>query len=319
MALSVLARHPDVMGNVISYLDKPVIAIVSRAFYTFTKDRYHILADQLPGLLQLRQWRLLNKEERSSRIITLFQNICVLEEEVLSRPIYRQVVTAHGGLLCSSTYRAFNWMAENITLMAIAKAIKLCEEAVFQKFQEEPSYQERVKIALSFRGRFKESNVLQELHYLDLSGTQVSDAGVECLKDLKLLNHLNLSGTQVSDAGLEILKELPNLGVLDLSKTQVSDVGIEHLEGVTNLRILYLSNTQVSDKGLESLKGLTNLEWLYLNQTQVSDQGLESLRLLTNLVTIQLIGTQMSAGGLNRLRALLPNALISELCCIGFN
>ena len=41
------------------------------------------------------------------------------------------------------------------------------------------------------------------LHSLDLSGTQVTDAGLEHLKGRGDLRELNLPGTQVTDAGLE--------------------------------------------------------------------------------------------------------------------
>jgi uncharacterized protein YjbI with pentapeptide repeats len=112
---------------------------------------------------------------------------------------------------------------------------------------------------------------------VDLSGRQVTDAGLEHLKGLTSLQDLDLTGTQVTDAGLEHLKALTSLQVLDLSGTQVTDAGLEHLKGSTSLWKLNLSGTQVSDAGLEDLKGLTSLWDLDLSSTQVSEEGVRKL------------------------------------------
>ncbi|MBP8110523.1 MAG: NACHT domain-containing protein, partial [Caldilineaceae bacterium] len=97
------------------------------------------------------------------------------------------------------------------------------------------------------------------------------------------LQSLDLSSTQVSDAGLVHLAGLTGLQSLNLWQTQVSDAGLVHLAGLTGLQSLYLSSTQVSDAGLVHLAGLTGLQSLYLSSTQVSDAGLVHLAGLTGL------------------------------------
>src|SRR5271170_1713675 len=62
---------------------------------------------------------------------------------------------------------------------------------------------------------------------LDLYGTQVTDAGLKDLKELKNLTLLNLGFTQVTDAGLKDLKELKNLTSLNLQDTKVTDKGVD--------------------------------------------------------------------------------------------
>ena len=53
---------------------------------------------------------------------------------------------------------------------------------------------------------------LSELRYLDLTNTQVTDAGLVHLAGLTKLEELVLDGTQVTDAGVEELKrKLPSL------------------------------------------------------------------------------------------------------------
>jgi hypothetical protein len=59
------------------------------------------------------------------------------------------------------------------------------------------------------------------------------------LKGLKNLTLLNLSGTQVSDAGLAHLRELPSLRLIGLKDTRVTDAGIASLqEGAPMVRVV---------------------------------------------------------------------------------
>jgi len=65
---------------------------------------------------------------------------------------------------------------------------------------------------------------------VNLGGTDVTDAGVKELKELKSLQTLNLNGTDVTDAGLKQLKELKHLQTLDLRGTKVTDAGVKELQ-----------------------------------------------------------------------------------------
>ncbi len=147
---------------------------------------------------------------------------------------------------------------------------------------------------------------------VDLSGTQVTDTGLECLRGLNNLKELYLGGNVVTDAGLEHLKGLTSLERLGLNVTQVTDAGLEHLKGLTSLESLDLDQTEVSDAGLEHLKGLTSLESLDLSSTQVSDAGLEHLKGLTRLGSLRLHFTQVSDEGVKKLQQALPNCEIEH-------
>ena len=65
---------------------------------------------------------------------------------------------------------------------------------------------------------------------LNLSGTQVTDAGLKELDGLKNLHTLHLGGTKVTDRGLKELVGLKNLHTLDLSFTAVTDAGLAELQ-----------------------------------------------------------------------------------------
>ena len=67
------------------------------------------------------------------------------------------------------------------------------------------------------------------MRFLVLSGTQITDAGLEHLQGLKV-STLYLGDTQITDAGLEHLRRLPRLGFLDLSGTQVTEAGVQQLK-----------------------------------------------------------------------------------------
>lgn len=95
---------------------------------------------------------------------------------------------------------------------------------------------------------------LTNLRSLDLTDSEVTDAGLEHLKGLSGLSSLYLKGTQITDAGLEHLAELASLEVLFLADTQITDAGLEHLKGLTNLRELPLYGSQVTDEGVKDLQ-----------------------------------------------------------------
>lgn len=50
------------------------------------------------------------------------------------------------------------------------------------------------------------------------------------LSDLPHLDNLNLSGTQVTDAGLVYLQELPRLRYIYVDNTQVTSEGLEEFK-----------------------------------------------------------------------------------------
>jgi hypothetical protein len=84
---------------------------------------------------------------------------------------------------------------------------------------------------------------------------QFDDPGVHDPFDILMkVFQVDLSGTRVSDDGLEHLKELTDLGGLYLNNTQVTDAGFEHLKGMSQLRSLSLRGTNVTDEGVQELQ-----------------------------------------------------------------
>jgi len=123
---------------------------------------------------------------------------------------------------------------------------------------------------------------------------------------------VNLSDTNVTDAGLAQIKVLTNLKCLLLRATQVTNAGLVHLKGQQALETLHLCDTQVTDAGLMHLKELTTLKSLDLSSSQVTDAGLMHLKGLPNLQTLVLASTQVTDAGLAHLQVSLPKCEIRK-------
>jgi hypothetical protein len=107
-----------------------------------------------------------------------------------------------------------------------------------------------------------------------LADSKIGDEQVATVKPLgNIIYSLNLRGTEVTDKGLESLKDLKSLVRLHLERTKVTDAGLPNLAGLDNLEYLNLYGTEITDAGLQSLAGLKKLKKLYVWQTKVTEEG----------------------------------------------
>ena len=119
---------------------------------------------------------------------------------------------------------------------------------------------------------------LNQLEFINLNNTQVTDSGLQCISGSHALRRLWLSDPNISNAGLAHLRELNQLEDLDLGSTKVTDAGLEYLIGMSQLRRLVLTGTDVTDAGVQSLTALKQLRWLFVNDTEVTDKGVRKLK-----------------------------------------
>ncbi|KAL6073892.1 hypothetical protein QOT17_004586 [Balamuthia mandrillaris] len=121
---------------------------------------------------------------------------------------------------------------------------------------------------------------LYNLTFLDLSlNASFTDEFMEPMGELTSLIHLNLSNTDITNAGIPHLFNLPELVFLDLSKTLVSTKplgpGLKHWP---HLRHLALAYTHVSNKLVPYLAALQNLvSFKATGCVKFSDEGLCAL------------------------------------------
>jgi hypothetical protein len=107
-----------------------------------------------------------------------------------------------------------------------------------------------------------------------LADGKIGDEQVATVKPLgNVIFSLNLRGTEVSDKGLEQLKDLKSLVRLHLERTKITDAGLAHLAALENLEYLNLYGTEVTDAGLQTLAGLKKLKRIYVWQTKVTEEG----------------------------------------------
>lgn len=122
----------------------------------------------------------------------------------------------------------------------------------------------------------------KEQNQLEVSAVNVrtfTDAQAASLPKLsEQLVWLKLSDTEVSDATLAQVAKLKNLQKLHLEQTKVTDAGLKQLKGLANLEYLNLYGTAVSDAGLAELVGMKSLKTVYLWQTKATEQGIATLK-----------------------------------------
>jgi internalin A len=143
---------------------------------------------------------------------------------------------------------------------------------------------------------------LSKLKILLLGGTDITDEGAQMLESLVELEQLNLTNTGITDSGVLAIAGMSKLEALWLDTTDITDTALGHLAEVKSLQLLDLRRTGVSDRGLKHLRGLRDLQELNLAGCQsVTPTGLAELTALQQLEWLCLDGTAVDADGLRHL------------------
>jgi hypothetical protein len=147
---------------------------------------------------------------------------------------------------------------------------------------------------------------LEPIPPLDLSHSDVTDAGLAHLRPLRRLTELNLGGCErITDLGLAHLTALRRLKTLNLSRCpQITDKGMIHLRTLIRLEDLDLSRCSwITDEGIKHLGALPRLTSLDLSGTDITDAGLVHLSHLNALTNFKLYRCDITDKGLAHLRA----------------
>ncbi len=142
---------------------------------------------------------------------------------------------------------------------------------------------------------------------LDLSRTQVTDAGLAALAPLTYLAGLQLDGTRVAGPGLAALarmgtethEEFGTPVELSLVGTGVGDEAMGHVAAIGGLTDLDLSGTRVTGRGLVALRRLRYLKHVELNGCAIGDGDLGALG---GVYFLGLARTRVTAAGLGAVR-----------------
>ena len=141
-------------------------------------------------------------------------------------------------------------------------------------------------------------------HQINLSDTQVSNAGLIHLSKMDGQQWLDLSRTRVTD--LSVLfgdTSFDQPSSIKLSGNRIARLKMPRL-GWSPLLHLDLSDTDADDATLESLPGgWINLKNLDLCGTNVSDDGLLSVLRIEGLMKLNLMDTKVTAAGVARMKS----------------
>ena len=147
---------------------------------------------------------------------------------------------------------------------------------------------------------------LRRIKTLSLNGTSVSDEGLASIRGLEL-DYLGLIGTKVTSAGIRRLRPPRKGSIVMLADSSAGDEALPNLAGCVHLA---LDGTPITSQGLQHLSGFKILRRLSLQRTAVDDEAVPFLSQLTSLVWLNLTDTKMSGEGLFALRNALPKCQI---------
>lgn len=123
------------------------------------------------------------------------------------------------------------------------------------------------------------SKVQNQLEVSAVNARTFNDAQAATLPKLsQQIVWLKLGHTEISDAALAQVAKLQNLQKLYLEQTSITDAGLKQLRGLANLEYLNLYGTAITDAGLVDLASLKSLKTIYLWQTKLTEKGLANLK-----------------------------------------
>lgn len=147
---------------------------------------------------------------------------------------------------------------------------------------------------------------------LYISKAEISDVGVKELRHLNNLTTLNIVGNKITDEGLKSIGELTQLERLHIGRSDVTEVGLKELNNLKNLRELNLANASLNDACVKELSQFTSLTILLLGSNEMTDAGLDELSNLKNLKLLEYIPNKTTSTGEATLKKSLPNLVVAS-------
>lgn len=157
----------------------------------------------------------------------------------------------------------------------------------------------------------KEANLtgLPPLEKLDLTGTDIGDAGLGLLASQGTLQDLRLNHGRFTEKGFAALEPLVNLRRLEAVRTRLSGGVGPTLAKFSQLEFLNLDYTTINDEVVQAIAGLQLVE-LRLDSVNISDAAVDALAGMRSLRLLNLYHTVVSEAAHARLLKALPQTKI---------
>lgn len=152
---------------------------------------------------------------------------------------------------------------------------------------------------------------LQNVIYLDLTGTPLTDADLAHVVTLPRLPQILVGRTGISDAALAGLSQMPNLVHLCIDATQATPVGISGLGTCPNLESLTLLDAD--DESVAQIARLNRLKYLVLEGEDVTGESLPALKQMQNLKMLTFYAADLSREEVDELQMALPGCAVRRM------
>jgi len=160
-----------------------------------------------------------------------------------------------------------------------AKEIKSVESPVLS-LKVEPADEKDID-ALKKAGLLV-SKLSEAQNLIEVSAVNAADFGDEQITILEPLAEqiawLKLGGTKITDASLKTIAKLKNLNKLHLEHTGITDAGITNVKSLPYLEYINLVDTKITDKGLKDVAVVKGLKSVYVWKSAVTDSGVSQIR-----------------------------------------
>lgn len=126
---------------------------------------------------------------------------------------------------------------------------------------------------------------------LYFSGTDLDDEWLRQHVDQfsqRPLHSLNLSGTQITDDGLQLLQQCASIADLDLSRTNMTDDSIVTILALKNLHAVNLSETNVTSQGLMRLTTHSQIRRVAVTAALLTDEVVAQFNQTPQIVELTL-------------------------------
>jgi Leucine-rich repeat (LRR) protein len=153
-------------------------------------------------------------------------------------------------------------------------------------------------------GEFQDLLHFTDLVSLDMSGTDVDDAGTRGLRNLTKLRHIDVGFCPIGLGTVEEISNLKDLQNLAFASNTLGDKAGPMLAKLKKLQMLVLSTTVMTDSCIKDISCLSELVELGLARNSVTDKCIDSILKMKKLKRLNLADTKVTFAGMMRLNQL---------------